>query len=212
MSSVNIYIFRHGETDWNRERRFQGHTDIPLNQKGRQQAMELKAHLALLNPELILSSDLSRALETAKIVSEGLFVPIQISESLREARLGAPEGQLREDIIKTYGEESWQKWLSVDPKDIDFSFPEGESKREQRDRALNFILQELETRADLKSVAVSTHGGTLRRLVHHCESSPLEPIAIPNCSLYHLEFFRREKKWLYHGPLNASPDGEKLFR
>ena len=212
MSSVQIYIFRHGETDWNRERRFQGHTDIPLNQVGRQQALELKSHFVSLAPELILSSDLSRALETAKIVSDGLFVPIFVSESLREAKLGTPEGQLRDDIIKIYGEESWQKWLSVDPKDIDFSYPEGETKRQQRDRALNFILKELETRRELKIIAVSTHGGTLRRLVHHCEGAPPEPIAIPNCSLYHLEFNRQARKWLYHGSLNLSTSGDKLFR
>ncbi len=212
MNSVQIYTFRHGETDWNRERRFQGHTDIPLNEQGRKQAQQLKTELAPFSPQLILSSDLSRALETAKIVSEGLFVPIHVSESLREARLGAPEGQLRDDIIKNYGEESWQKWLSIDPKDIDFSFPNGETKRQQRDRALQFILQEITSRLNLKSLAVSTHGGTLRRLVHHCEGAPNEPIAIPNCSLYHLEFLRFEKKWLYHGPLNISDTTDKLFR
>ncbi len=211
MSSVQIYIFRHGETDWNRERRFQGHTDIPLNEQGRQQALQLKTELAPFSPELILSSDLSRALETAQIVSEGLFVPIHVSEGLREAKLGNPEGQLRDDIIKNYGEQNWQQWLSIDPKDIDFAFPNGETKRQQRDRALKFILQEMEGRPELKSLAVSTHGGTLRRLVHHCEGAPNEPIAIPNCSLYHLEFLRLEKKWLYHGPLNISDAADKLF-
>ena len=102
MYPVQIYIFRHGETDWNRERRFQGHTDVPLNLKGREQALELKSHLQRLNPEIILSSDLSRALETAKIASEGMSIPIHISESLREARLGAPEGMLRDEILKKY--------------------------------------------------------------------------------------------------------------
>lgn len=212
MNSVQIYTFRHGETDWNRERRFQGHTDIPLNQEGRNQAYQLKTELASYLPELVLSSDLSRALETARIVSEGLFIPIQISEHLREARLGAPEGQLREDIIKNYGDDSWQKWLSIDLKNIDFAFPNGESKRQQRNRALNFISQEIHSRPDLRSVAVSTHGGTLRQLVHHCDGAPSEPIAIPNCSLYHLEFLRSEQKWIYHGSLNISDAADKLFR
>ena len=212
VKTVQIYIFRHGETDWNREKRFQGHTDIPLNQKGRLQALELRTHLAPLAPELILSSDLSRALETAKIVSEGSFWPILVSEALREARLGAPEGQLRDDILKIYGEESWQKWLSEDPKYLDFAFPEGESKRQQRDRALRFLIQEMTARPELKSLAVSTHGGTLRRLVHHCEGSPAEPIAIPNCSLYHLEFLRLENKWIYHGPLHIPESAESVFR
>ncbi len=212
MYPVQIYIFRHGETDWNRERRFQGHTDVPLNQKGREQALELKSHLQRLNPEIILTSDLSRALETAKIASEGMSIPIHISESLREARLGAPEGMLRDEILKKFGEDSWLKWLSVDPKDIDFSYPQGESKREQRDRAVNFILKEIEARAELKSVAISTHGGTMMRLAHHCEGSPSGPIPIPNCSLYHLEFHRREKVWLFHGALNLAVSTDKLFK
>ncbi len=214
--SVQIYIFRHGETDWNRERRFQGHTDIALNENGRNQALELRKPIADLKPELILSSDLSRALETAKIVSEGLFIPIHLSEALREARLGAPEGQLRDDIIRIYGEDNWQKWLSVDPVHIDFCYPEGETKRQTRDRAMNFISQEIKTRPNLKTLAVSTHGGTLRRVVHHCEGAPAEPIPIPNCSLYHLELQRptgsTEGKWIYRGALNILDSADKLFR
>lgn len=214
--TVQIFIFRHGETDWNRERRFQGHTDIALNNQGRIQALELRTLFSNLKPELILSSDLSRALETAKIVSEGLFVPIHISAALREARLGAPEGQLRDDIIRVYGEDQWQKWLSVDPIHMDFAYPEGETKRENRDRAVNFISQEIQSRPDLKIVAVSTHGGTLRRVVHHCEGAPTEPILIPNCSLYHLEFIRptkeQKEKWVFHGALNVDPNSDKLFR
>ena len=210
--AVQIYIFRHGETNWNLERRFQGHTDIPLNEKGRAQAVELKAHIQALKPELLLSSDLSRALETAKIVSDGLFIPIQISEALREARLGAPEGQLRDDIIRIYGEDNWQKWLSVDPVHMDFAYPEGETKRQNRDRAINFLRKEIRSRSDLKKLAVSTHGGTLRRLVHHSEGAPQEAILIPNCSLYHLEFFRSTERWTYHGPINVDPATDKLFR
>lgn len=76
MSKTEIYIFRHGETDWNKERRFQGHTDIPLNQNGRQQASELALKIRKINPELILTSDLLRAKQTAEIVNDLLKVSI----------------------------------------------------------------------------------------------------------------------------------------
>lgn len=211
MNSVSIYIFRHGETDWNAQRRFQGHTDIPLNEKGRDQARELGKILATLNLEVILCSDLSRAQETARIASHGLEIPIQISKSLREAYLGEPEGKLRDEIIQEYGQDQWQRWLSVKPEDFDFAYPKGETKRQQLKRVLDFVLDYLHKHPGLLKVGISTHGGTLRRLLHHCEGAPNDAIAIPNCSLYKLEYLRDKNRWIYHHSVALGAKSEKLF-
>lgn len=204
MSRVELFIFRHGETDWNRESRFQGHTDIPLNDKGIEQAYELAVAVKAVLPEIILTSDLNRAKHTAQIINESLRVSIIESSMLRECRLGEPEGMLRTQIDQKYGAIAWQKWLSVKSEDQDFSFPKGESKREHLQRQLNFIESFISNHAHISRIAISTHGGSLRRLVHHCQNSPLEPIAIPNCALYKVLFERVKQEWCYEGALYLS--------
>lgn len=211
MTSIQIYLFRHGETDWNVERRFQGHTDIPLNEKGRRQALELAKTLGSLQLQVILSSDLSRALETARIAGHPHKIPVVATKELRESFLGEPEGKLRDDIIQLYGAEKWQRWLSVKAEDLDFCFPKGETKRAQLKRAQDFILNYLAKNPELRTAAVSTHGGTLRRLLHFCQGSPTEAISIPNCSIYHLEYLRADQSWHYRGQVSAGATNEKLF-
>ncbi len=212
MERVFFYVFRHGETDWNAERRFQGHTDIPLNDKGREQARQLKNLIAPLRLEVILSSDLGRAHETARIASHGSQVPIVTTKNLREAFLGEPEGRLRDEIIAHYGPDQWQKWLSIKPEDMDFSFPSGESKTAQLKRILEFVGPYLKQNPLVKIAGISTHGGTLRRIIHHCEGAPTQPIPIPNCSLYKIEYLQIENRWLYHGPIGDVSGTEKLFK
>jgi broad specificity phosphatase PhoE len=211
MASVSIYIFRHGETDWNAERRFQGHTDIPLNEKGREQAKQLGEVLKTLQLEVILSSDLSRAHDTAKIAAAGLNIPIEITKHLREAYLGDPEGKLRDEIIRFYGEEQWQKWLSGRPEDLDFSFPRGETKREHLARVLNSLTDFLNRNPRHKKIGVSSHGGTLKRFLHFCEGAPAESIPTPNCCIYKVEHLALENRWIYQGAVASIAQSEKLF-
>lgn len=164
-SRIHLYFFRHGETDWNLENRFQGHTDIPLNETGRFQARELRKKILPLKPTEVISSDLSRARETAELALEGLNLKMHIYPELRECRLGKPEGMIREDVMELFGMNSWDRWFSIDPSDFDFSFPGGETKREHVERVTaklrSHLLKSIHTR-----VAVSTHGGTLRRMIH----------------------------------------------
>jgi len=208
MSRIELFVFRHGETDWNKESRFQGHTDIPLNAKGIEQAYSLATVIKTLKPEIILTSDLNRAKHTAQIVNEDLGVSIIETPMLRECRLGEPEGLLRTEIVQKYGNAMWQKWLSVKNEDQDFSFPLGESKREHLLRQLNFIESFLLNNTHFSRIILSTHGGSLRRLVHYCKSSPIEPIAIPNCALYKIEFEPAKREWNYVGPLYLSHENE----
>ena len=117
-----IILFRHGETDWNRSGRFQGHMDIPLNQKGRDQAHQLKKSLAGIKLDLILSSDLLRAKETTSIIRNE--TPTIFSPCLRENDIGEPAGLTKLEIIERYGAMAWESWKDLGSN---FSFPLGES-------------------------------------------------------------------------------------
>jgi 2,3-bisphosphoglycerate-dependent phosphoglycerate mutase len=89
---TRIILARHGETDWNRERRWQGHSDRPLNDTGREQAETLAAQLADEPIAAVYSSDLVRAHETARIVAERLGLDVVAVPGLRERRFGSWEG------------------------------------------------------------------------------------------------------------------------
>src|SRR6185437_6606991 len=89
---TTLLLVRHGETDWNAERRYQGHADVPLNDRGVEQARELAEQLAGERIDAIYSSDLSRAHATAEIVGERLGVPVVTDPDLREIDVGAVEG------------------------------------------------------------------------------------------------------------------------
>ena len=200
MSQIDLYIFRHGETDWNKNYLFQGHSDIPLNETGKQQALKLAEKIESLKPEVIITSDLIRAVETARIANRSLQVPVFEFDLLRECHLGDTEGQHRDHVIKTHGQDSMDKWHSVKEEHLDFSYPNGESKRTHLERLRLCIENFCRANSHFKRVAVSTHGGSLRRLVHFCEGSPIEPVPMPNCALYYLSLDIKVGRWIFHGP------------
>ena len=189
-------MFRHGETDWNVERRFQGHTDTDLNENGLKQAKELSKVISNLEIELVLSSDLKRAADTARIAFNKLNIPIYTYAELRETQLGDCEGQLVSDIITKYGEATWNQWISSAEENLDFAFPNGETKRAQLNRVCRFLEAKLPSLGATK-VAVATHGGVLRRLIHHCQPSLTEPASIANCLVH--KIILENNKWSYHG-------------
>ena len=118
-----LFLFRHGETDWNREGRLQGHTDTPLNATGLAQAEALAESLRPHRLDAVLSSDLARAQTTARIVAETLRVPLFIEAGLRETDVGAAEGLLWVDAKTRFGEGLTERWYS----DGDVAFPGGET-------------------------------------------------------------------------------------
>ncbi|MCB0368605.1 MAG: histidine phosphatase family protein [Bdellovibrionales bacterium] len=185
---VDLYIFRHGETDWNAKRKFQGHTDIPLNDQGRSQATSLIDKFKNLSPEVCLSSDLVRAVETAKIGLKDHNLSYLYSDQLRETYLGDVEGLSQQDIIDRYGLELLTRWRSVSASDLEMSFPNGESKLDHLLRIQNFLKNFVSLNQEIKKIAVSTHGGSVVRLVHSCFNAPEDSIKIPNCCLYHVQY------------------------
>lgn len=95
---TEFWLIRHGETDWNTVRRCQGHTDIPLNATGLQQAAALAKKIAGISFAAIYSSDLQRAYRTAQILAAPINLPIQTDIRLREIHQGAWEGRLVSEI------------------------------------------------------------------------------------------------------------------
>lgn len=185
---VQFLLFRHGETDWNLKKIFQGHTDIPLNQTGISQAQSLAEKVRHWQPDVILSSDLSRAFHTAEFCQMEWRVKVLKTAELREMHLGQAEGLHRDDVMKLIGPDMWVQWLGHREEDEHFKFPEGESKHEARMRILNYLEKFSKKHPELKRIAVSTHGGVLKRVTHNLQGVPFEGVPIPNCVTYRLNF------------------------
>lgn len=194
---VQLFIFRHGETDWNLNKKFQGHSNIPLNQKGRDQAQCLQEKFAQLELDVCLCSDLDRAIETGRIAMGKHLVPFIFSPLLRETHLGDVEGMSQIEITEKFGEDTLMRWRSIKPEDLSMGFSNGETKQQHLKRLKEYVESTLVANPHFKKVAVSTHGGSLVRLVHSTENAPAEAIVIPNCCLYELAYERTRRVWLY---------------
>lgn len=191
-----LHLFRHGQTDWNQARRLQGHTDIPLNEEGRKQARELQKYFAVNDVAAFLSSDLSRAHETAVLANEILKRPLQVTASLRESFLGDLEGRTREEVLTVFGEESWQKWNDVSSTHFDFRYPRAESARETVERVL-ISLKDFCRQSEAQHIGVCTHGLVLRRVLHSLNPQIPGIIPVPNCSVHRLEYHTETEQFFF---------------
>lgn len=165
MKIKNIYVVRHGETDWNKNQRFQGATDIKLNDMGRDQAANLKAFFQSIQIDSAYSSTLSRASETAEIALSDLKISIHKDERLREISIGEAEGLTHEEILQKYGEQSLLKWRSYDERLLDFSFSNGETKRQMMYRVRQVFL-DIAQNSNRGNIAVFTHGMVMRAMTY----------------------------------------------
>lgn len=163
MKVKNLYVIRHGETDWNKNLKFQGQTDVKLNDTGREQALALKPMLQQLQVESVYASSLARAYETAEIATQDLKLSIQKDERLRETNIGAAEGLTLNEVVEKFGEESLLKWRSYDERLLDFSFENGESKRQMMFRLRQAFL-DIAQNSNRQSIAVFSHGMVMRAM------------------------------------------------
>ncbi len=161
-----IYLLRHGEIQGTSEKRFIGQIDIPLNERGVEQAENWKKELSGLVIHKIYSSDLARCMDTARIIA-GEQKAIHFSEKLREISLGEWEGLLREDVKKSYPTE-WEK------RGLDFSYrpPGGESFYDLKERVVPFF-EEIAA-SNHRNIIIITHGGVIRVILCHILGMPLE--------------------------------------
>ncbi|TCS33524.1 putative phosphoglycerate mutase [Paucimonas lemoignei] len=157
---TEILLIRHGETDWNTERRLQGHLDVALNAEGVRQAQALGQALRGEALDAIFSSDLSRARQTAEAIAAGRGVPVQIESGLRERCYGAFEGLRHDDIRQRYPE-AYAAWQA---RELDARMPpgerSGETLREFSARAVGALVGLVVAR-QWRRIAVVSHGGVL---------------------------------------------------
>lgn len=155
-----LYLVRHGETEWNRQMRIQGQSDVGLSERGREQARQLAQRIAHWRIDRAVTSDLSRARETARIVLGDRELPLESDVRLRERHFGEWEGLTREEVLAR-DEAGYRRWRE-DP--WTFRPPGGESLDDVY-RRVSTLAEEL--REDEGSILVVSHGGTLQAMLRH---------------------------------------------
>jgi len=183
MTTTKLCLIRHGETAWNAERRLQGHTDIPLNAKGEIQALQMAQALkdTKLTFDVLYTSDLKRAADTAKAVVQLFGVKARVESALRERHFGALQGLSISDapFLKP---DIWQAHIA---RDLDHELEGGESIQQFALRVQKALDQIQEQHAG-KTILIVSHGGTLDMMYRIASNQALsaERIAsVPNASL-----------------------------
>jgi broad specificity phosphatase PhoE len=177
---TELLLARHGETDWNAAGRWQGHSDTALNDEGRRQARSLAQTLGRV--DVVYSSDLARARETAELVTERLALPIRLDVRLRERGFGVWEG-LTADEIEARFPDTHRRWQAGEG----FGADDAEPFETFAARVHSFLADVLRAHP-VETVLVVAHGGTIR--VIHALASGLDYVrdhrsipAVANCAL-----------------------------
>ena len=203
MKTKNIYVIRHGETDWNRDKRFQGSTDIPLNETGREQALLLIPAMSELKIEIAYSSHLVRAHETALIAIQDLRLSIIKDERFQETNIGEAEGLTFDEINEKFGVNGIEKWRSYEERDLDFKYKNGESKRQMMVRVRQAILDVAQT-SPYQNIAIFAHGMVMRGLTFAFKQGvPWDLSLFSNGSIHHFVWDEKRPEHLkYNGKIN----------
>jgi broad specificity phosphatase PhoE len=150
-----ILLARHGQSDWNRDRRWQGHADRPLTEEGKRQAQALAARLEDIPLEAIYSSDLERTRATAQLVAASRGLEVRERADLREVDVGSWSGLTRDEAKERYPED-FARWLHGGA-----GWRNGESYEEMSMRVLAAIADIVDAHPDSR-VLIVTHGGPIR--------------------------------------------------
>ncbi len=180
---TRICIVRHGETDWNAERRIQGQIDIPLNATGYKQAFAAARGLAKHTFAALYSSDLQRARDTAAAAAQLLELPLQIEPGLRERHYGDYQGLTQAEIK---ARDDYERYIKRDPQ---FTFGTGESLFDFAER-IKATINNLAQRHAGQTIVLFAHGGVLDIIYRIATYRPLETardFPIPNAALNWIE-------------------------
>lgn len=153
---TRLVLWRHGQTTWNHDGRFQGQEDIDLDETGRAQAAAAAARLATLGVDAIVSSDLRRAADTADALARLTGLPVHTDARLRERYFGQWQGLTHTELADRYPEEyaRWRRFEPVDGCDIE--------DLDDLAKRVAVALQEAADRAPGGTVVVATHGGAAK--------------------------------------------------
>ena len=176
---MKLYVVRHGETIWNVEKRVQGISDIPLTEKGMKDAEELQELISTLNIDVVISSPLERARETAKILIDSKL-PVNTDDRIKERDWGMNEGALIDTVDRW---DCWDVILNTKVQNI-------ECIQDFMDRVSNFI-EEIKIKYKDKNVLIVTHSA-VSRVIHYLlgtipEDGNLSKINIPNLRIIEYE-------------------------
>jgi probable phosphoglycerate mutase len=155
-----IVVLRHGRTVWNDQRRFQGRTDVPLDDVGVAQADAAAAQLERVEPAIVLTSDAIRAQQTAEVLATRVGVEARPDPRLREADLGSWEGLTRDEAQRRFPRE-YLAWRHG----IDIRRGGGETYAEVAERAAAAVAESLDRLPEGQAMVVVTHGGTARAVI-----------------------------------------------
>ncbi|MBI4120832.1 MAG: histidine phosphatase family protein [Parcubacteria group bacterium] len=153
---MRCILTRHTTTDWNTAGRIQGHTDVPLGLRGKVEAEELAKTLVGFDIQLIVSSDLKRARETAEIINVRITVPLEIDPRLRECAFGTIEGLTRQQAIDLHGPLTALNW-----EDNHYAYdfrPFGGEDRDSVFARHMEVLKSLSTRKQVSTILLVGHG------------------------------------------------------
>lgn len=163
---MKLFLARHGETDWLLQGRLQGRSKVSLNETGKKQAKAAAAYLSAAGAGRLFVSELDRAKETARYISEACGIRPQTDARLNEIYFGKWEGETY-DTIRAQYPEHFKNWIELKP---DFSAPGGENVREVSRRIMSFCDEW--SPVDESVIAVS-HGGPIRLLLLELLNEPL---------------------------------------
>ncbi|MGI6143077.1 MAG: histidine phosphatase family protein [bacterium] len=191
---TTFYLIRHGQTEWNREKRIQGQLDVKLSERGREQALLVGQALQGEGIELIYTSDLSRALETAAIIGRQLGIPVTGTLcDLREIHFGDWAGMSIAEI-RTAEPEAFAKWQE---DTVNQPVPGGESFQMMAERVMKCVT-DLAVKHPRSKVAVVTHGGPVTYILGTIMKLTLEQrlqLKIANCSISIVQYQPRTDDW-----------------
>jgi broad specificity phosphatase PhoE len=178
---VRLLLARHGQTEWNADRRFQGHTDIALSERGRVQAHALGRALRGRNVTAAYVSPMRRAIETAEIALADAGIRLTPIEELRELSLGAWEGCTVDEIRQQDGD-PYGAWLRAP---LDCPPPGAEPLHDVRDRVLTAVDRIAAAHREGEALVIA-HGGVISVYACHilgCSFNHLWRLRVDNCSL-----------------------------
>ena len=178
---LKLYVTRHGETDYNVSGRYAGSTDVPLNKKGIEQAKNLAGHLSNIKFDVIVSSSMLRARQTADVICQSLGLQYSVSDCFVERHLGVYEGLTR-DEVKTQYPEMWNRRCTTLPDDA----PEGGETLRQACERVDRGLEHLRLFYGDKCVLLICHGLVARAVHRYCKNLAYDEMSgfvLNNCEI-----------------------------
>lgn len=189
---TTIYLIRHGTTDWNEVGKYQGSSDIPLNQKGIDEAIQVGKELSEVPFTSLYSSPLVRAHATAREIAKHHDLPIQLVEGLKERSYGDFEGMTFDEIERhPYFQKHLRKnWYLL-------GAPNGESF-EQSTKRVGKTFEGIVSNHANETIGIVAHGGVIKSIGHHIGHIPEEHVAkviIHNARPVQIEYLHNENRY-----------------